>query len=83
MTSCYNIGKCSGEALSGNYKVSMSSCGFLAGSGKNKNGGTSYSSVAAMPTVLSIINGNNSFAEDTEGINGGYPLLAWQVQTSK
>lgn len=27
---------------------------------------------------LDLINGDNAFVEDTQGINGGYPLLAWQ-----
>lgn len=43
--------------------------------------GTTKLSNDQMPTVLSIINSNNVFIEDTEGINNGYPLLAWQVET--
>lgn len=43
--------------------------------------GTTKLSNDEMPTVLSIINYNNAFVEDTDGINNGYPLLAWQVET--
>ena len=31
-----------------------------------------------MPSVLSIINKENSFKEDTNNINNGYPILNWQ-----
>ena len=31
-----------------------------------------------MPSVLSIINIENSFKEDTNNINNGYPILNWQ-----
>lgn len=36
-----------------------------------------------MPTVLSVINSDNAFVEDTNNINNGYPLLAWQVKTTE
>ena len=49
----------------------------------NNDGCTAYSDIDSMPTIMSVINGNNAFVEDTEGINNGYPLLAWQVQTSE
>lgn len=31
-----------------------------------------------MPTILSVV--GEKFVEDTEGINDGYPILAWQVE---
>ena len=31
-----------------------------------------------MPSVLSIINGDSAFKEDTNNINNGYPILEWQ-----
>lgn len=45
-------------------------------------GCSSYTSLESMPTVLSVINSDNAFVEDTEGINNGYPLLAWQVEAT-
>lgn len=31
-----------------------------------------------MPSVMSVINANNDFKEDTNDINNGYPILEWQ-----
>lgn len=66
-------------------------CAFLKGSATSATGNAytpssdSYKisalSAEEMPDVLTIIN-KNYFVEDTEGINNGYPLLAWQVDTS-
>lgn len=33
-----------------------------------------------MPSVISVINGDNVFVEDTNNINNGYPILKWQVE---
>lgn len=33
-----------------------------------------------MPSVISVINGDNAFVSDTNNINGGYPILKWQVR---
>lgn len=33
-----------------------------------------------MPSVLSVINGDNAFVEDTNNINNGYPILRWQAE---
>ena len=33
-----------------------------------------------MPSVLSVINGDNAFVEDTNNINDGYPILKWQAE---
>ena len=33
-----------------------------------------------MPSVISVINGDNAFVEDTNNINNGYPILKWQVK---
>lgn len=44
-------------------------------------GCSSYTSLESMPKTLSIINGDNAFIEDTNNINNGYPILAWQVVT--
>ena len=33
-----------------------------------------------MPSVLSVINGDDAFMEDTTNINNGYPILKWQLK---
>ena len=33
-----------------------------------------------MPSVISVINGDNAFVEDTNNINNGYPILKWQAE---
>ena len=33
-----------------------------------------------MPSVLSVINGDDAFVEDTTNINNGYPILKWQLK---
>ena len=33
------------------------------------------------PSIISIVGTN--FVEDTEGINNGYPILAWQVESAE
>lgn len=45
--------------------------------------GTTKLTQDQMPTVLSVINSDNAFVEDTNNINNGYPLLAWQVETTE
>ena len=37
-----------------------------------------YNSIDQMPTILSVINTENRFKEDTNNINNGYPILNWQ-----
>ena len=32
-----------------------------------------------MPSVISVINGDNAFVEDINNINNGYPILKWQA----
>lgn len=36
-------------------------------------------SSSEMPSVISVINGDNAFVEDTNNINNGYPILKWQA----
>ena len=43
------------------------------------NTGTTPLSREEMPSVISVINGDNAFVEDTNNINGGYPILKWQA----
>lgn len=74
--------------------VSILDCAYLKGTAeceyivfgtkgrKTKVIGNVLETVDQMPTVLSVINSDNAFVEDTEGINSGYPLLAWQVEAT-
>ena len=45
---------------------------------KDKAG--SYEATDTMPSVISVINGENAFIEDTKNINNGYPILSWQTK---
>lgn len=47
----------------------------------NSNSGCTAKDEIEMPSVISIV--GNAFVEDIEGINNGYPLLAWQVETTE
>ena len=40
--------------------------------------GTAPLSAGEMPSVISVINGDDAFVPDTKGINNGYPILSWQ-----
>ena len=44
-----------------------------------ENYGAEPLSADEMPSVISVINGDNAFGEDTNNINNGYPILKWQV----
>lgn len=44
----------------------------------SSNVGASPLPINEMPSVISVINGDNAFVEDTKGINRGYPILKWQ-----
>lgn len=48
-----------------------------------KNDIEQISNIEDMPTLLSVINSENSFEEDTNNINNGYPILSWQKSTTK
>ena len=37
-------------------------------------------SLDEIPSVISVINGDNAFVEDTNNINNGYPILKWQAE---
>ena len=43
-----------------------------------KNNIEQISNIEYIPTLLSVINSENSFEEDTNNINNGYPILSWQ-----
>ena len=46
----------------------------------SSNIGASPLTINEMPSVISVINGDNAYAEDVKGINNGYPILKWQQQ---
>lgn len=46
----------------------------------SKNDNASPLEASQMPSVISVINGDNAFVEDTNNINNGYPILRWQVK---
>ena len=48
-----------------------------------KNNIEQISNIEDTPTLLSVINSENSFEEDTNNINNGYPILSWQKSTTK
>ena len=45
----------------------------------SKNDNASPLEASQMPSVISVINGDNAFVEDTNNINNGYPILKWQA----
>ena len=56
--------------LTGTYSTGV-------GSGSS-TGVTEWDSFDEFPSMLSVVNGDGVFKEDTEGINNGYPILEWQ-----
>ena len=46
----------------------------------SSNVGAESLSADEMPSVISVINGDNAFVEDTNNINNGYPILKWQAE---
>ena len=50
----------------------------IEGGNVTKNNIEEVSDIKDMPTILSIINTENCFKEDTNNINKGYPILNWQ-----
>ena len=50
----------------------------IEGGNVTKNSIEEVSDIKDMPTILSIINTENCFKEDTNNINKGYPILNWQ-----
>ena len=43
-----------------------------------KNNIKEINNIEEMPSVLSVVNSENCFKEDTNNINNGYPILNWQ-----
>ena len=43
-----------------------------------KNNVKEITKIENMPSILSVINSENCFKEDTNKMNNGYPILNWQ-----
>ena len=86
----YNVGKSSGGGIAGclyeDYAYKLSNNYYLKGAadygfyGKGSDEGAEPLSQDEMPSVISVINGDNAFVEDTNNINNGYPILKWQAE---
>ena len=92
--SAYNIGEISietsksgiGSIAGTNWTGAMTynNCGYLIGTydvgvgGGNDTGITELDNIAKFPNVLSIVNEEDAFKEDSNNINKGYPILIWQ-----
>ena len=91
----YNSGKCTFGGILGyqygtskieNFTMKLKNNYYLSGSaayglgGYESNLGAEPLSQDEMPSVISVINGDNAFVEDTNNINNGYPILKWQAE---
>ena len=87
----YNIGKTNAGGIVGdvyqnqnrfklyeNYYLEDSA--FYGVLSAKSNDGAEPLSQDKMPSVISVINGDNAFVEDTNNINNGYPILKWQAE---
>ena len=63
--------------LTGTAKVGLSN---ILGSVQTEDKVGSYEATDTMPSVISVVNGNNAFKEDTKNVNNGYPILMWQLE---
>ena len=66
--------------LTGTAKVGLSN---IFGSVQTEDKAERYEATDTMPSVISVINGENAFIEDTKNINNGYPILMWQLENNK
>lgn len=93
ITNSYNIGTIEYEGGNifrigailgaGGENGTIANCSYLAtsaekGMGTGTDVTTRVENIENMPTVLSVINAENCFREDTNNINKGYPILNWQ-----
>lgn len=90
----YNTGTVSGNSggiigiiygnqfqLSDNYYLDTSAAnGVYDTSGANIDGTVSALTINEMPSILSVVNNDNAFTEDTLNINNGNPVLKWELQ---
>ena len=98
INNCYNRGNITGTINKGGIigyiynrssnNITLTNCSYLTGTASNGIGYTADSTLtvnesSTLPDVLSVINGDNAFVVDTNNINRGYPILAWQAQANK
>ena len=92
---CYNTGTISGSGIVGNvyenenksklfnnyYLSGTASYGaYTSTTNQTFDDGAEKMLIDEMPSVISVINGDNAFVEDTNNINNGYPILKWQAE---
>lgn len=86
---CYNEGMIEAIYLagivgsSGTQGITVSNCYYKTGTAPYGRGGNSNLGCVSTTKedIIARIENLDAFVEDTEGINNGYPILAWQVQT--
>ena len=86
----YNVGKSSGGGLVGimygDYEYKLGNNYYLKSTADygfyslKSNEGAEPLTKDKMPSVISVINGDNAFVEDINNINNGYPILKWQAE---
>ena len=85
----YNTGKVSGGIVftintnNNRYEIKnnfyLDTCASYGINILKSNEGAEPLSKDKMPSVISVINGDNAFVSDTNNINNGYPILKWQA----
>ena len=80
---CYNLGNISGyigiSSIIGYTEMgnaNIKDCFYLDTITQDQN--AVAIKIDEMPNSIDIINGENKFKEDTNNVNNGYPILAWQ-----
>jgi len=83
----YNVGTSSAGIINGVYSTgtyTVTNNYFLNTAAtygirtKSSNEGASPLTAQEMPSIISVINGDRAYLEDTKGMNNGYPILKWQ-----
>ena len=80
-----NVNNVTGQELSNNFYLNTTAeYGIWQSQNPDfqsqSNIGTTPISASEMPSILSVINGDNVFVEDTLNINNGNPILKWELQ---
>lgn len=90
LKNCYNSGSINASSEGGGIigklnssNANVSSCLYLTGTastgiGRISKGTATIEASDTLPDLMSVINGDNAFVEDTDNINGSYPILNWQ-----
>jgi len=74
----YIYGSETSYTLTNNYYLNTAATYGIQSTSSNE--GASPLTIDKMPSVISVINGDNAYVEDVKGINNGYPILKWQQQ---